>query len=121
MLDSLVPVQGLFQLFAGLMGHLVLDVAQLVGQRVELPERQFRLVDDGIGLVEAGILREITDLHPARDGDIAGIRLDLSDERLEQGGFPAPVGPDEPDALAAVDVQAQPVEHDPVAESLLDV
>jgi hypothetical protein len=47
--------------------------------------------------------------------------FDLSDERLEQGGFPAPVGTDEANALAAVDVQAQSVEHDPVAESLLDV
>ena len=68
---------------------------------MELREGQFRLVDDRIGRVEAGILREIPDLDAPGDGNLAGIGLELADEHLKERGFPAPVGPDEADALAA--------------------
>src|SRR5206468_1201062 len=67
------------------------------------------------------ILREVTDFDAVGDGDRAGVGDDLADEDFEKGCFARAVGADEPESLAALDVEVELVEERALAEGLFEV
>ena len=71
--------------------------------------------------IETWVLREVAHFRPARDRHHAGVRNDLSRADLEQRRLAGAVGADEPDALALLHVQVQPVEEEALAEGLFEV
>ena len=65
------------------MGHLVLDLAKLVRQRMQLGEGQLRLVDHRVGRIKRRVLRQVADLGPLGDRDDPRVANDLAGEDLE--------------------------------------
>ncbi len=59
-------------------GHVVLELAEPVGKLMQLRECRLRLVDDGAGRVEVGILLEVADRGPAGDLHLPGVKLGLA-------------------------------------------
>ena len=77
MLDLLVLCEDFFERLAGVRGHFVLELAELVRQIMQLGERQLGFVHDGVGGIEDGILREMADLGAFGDGDECRYRESL--------------------------------------------
>jgi hypothetical protein len=121
MLELLVAAQHAVQGIALQAGHLVFEIAQAVGEGVQVGKRLLGLVEDGVVVVEDRVLAEVTDADAAREGDDAGIGLQFSDEEPEKAGLAGPVVSDQADALATVNLEVEPVEQGSRAEGLLNV
>ena len=62
-------------------------------------------------VVEAVVLGEIGEAHPLADKDLTAIGLLKPAENLHEGGFPRPIGADEPQTLAAGEAHGDPGEE----------
>src|SRR4029079_8895681 len=88
------------------------DVIQPVGY--DLP--------DVLGRIDAtAALVDVTDLHGLADLHLAGIRLLLPDDHLDQGRLPNPVRPDHADDSAAGQRERQVLDQHPALEAFVQV
>ena len=120
-LGVLVLVENFVEGGAGDDGHFVFELAEAVGEIVEVGEGEFGFVDDGIGGIEFGVLGEVTDFDGFGDGAGTGVEGEFVGEDFEDGSFAAAVVADETDALAAVDGEEELVEEDAASVVFFEV
>lgn len=65
-LNVLVLLQQLVEGVAGGVLHAMLEVAHVMGKLVEVGKGELGFVDDGVGLVESRVLRQVADFGAAR-------------------------------------------------------
>ena len=88
---------------------------------VQVGERPFRGVADGLGWLEGRILAQVGHHGPALHLDRAGIGRQLGKHDLHEGRFAAAVAAHQTDLLARLDGERHPVENDLAPEGVMHV
>src|SRR5207248_7319615 len=91
MLNDLIAAQRFLKQFARMLGHLVLDFAELVRKRVQPGECELRLIHYRVCGIERGILSQVSELNRPGDRNIAALRGDLTGNDFEKRCLPRPV------------------------------
>jgi hypothetical protein len=120
-LDVFVLFEDFIEFVAVDFAHFVLEVAHLMGHVVEVGEGELRLVKQGVPGGELRVLFEHADADRPGDGDVAGVGFHFAGQHAEEGGLAGAVVADESDSLAALDGEAELVEHETVAKNFFDV
>jgi len=92
---------------------VLLDYFLRVHQRRRNGESKF---EHGFVSGGGGFLRKKSDRCVLLDRDRPLIGRDITEEERKQGGFPSPIGADQSDPIAAIDLERDVIEERPACE-----
>ncbi len=102
-------------------GHFLGGFLQLLLQGVDIGKDRAHLLQDGVALLEPGVLPLVADGKAAAPGDGAAVRLQPPGDDVQQGGLARPVDAHQPDAVPVLDPGADPGEDEVAAKGLGDI
>jgi hypothetical protein len=100
----------------GLVGEPVLEQGDLVAHVEQRLEREAGLFVQRVSAVAQAVLRQVPDREAGRLDDRAAVRLVESGEHLQERRLAGPIRASQADALPIVDLPADRVEQDAIAE-----